>query len=133
MTGDLCNLVFGQIIHWIISVLLSKIKTEVLVLGERKLGVKRNSRVSKEVGLLGAWGFFLLCFFPPLIHVSVMLYCPASYMVISAHLRGSKLRCQCRYREEMGIHSSKVCFATGENLLCSCPLCVFSVSPLCVF
>lgn len=65
MTGDLCNLVFGQIIHWIISVLLSKIKTEVLVLGEKKLGVKRNSRVSKEVGLLGAWGFF--CFvFPPL-------------------------------------------------------------------
>lgn len=65
MTGDLCNLVFGQIIHWIISVLLSKIKTEVLVLGERKLGVKRNSRVSKEVGLLGAWGFFCFVFSPP--------------------------------------------------------------------
>lgn len=36
----------------------------VLVLGEKKLGIKRNSRVSKGVGLLGAWGFFALFFFP---------------------------------------------------------------------
>lgn len=73
--------------------ILSKIKTEVLVLGERKLGIKKkSSRVSKGVGLLGAWCFFALFpLHPHLIHFSVMLYCPASHMVILAHLRGSEL------------------------------------------
>lgn len=72
MTGKLNNPVFGQPTHRIISVLLHDIKTEGLVPGEGKLGIKRKSRVWKRMGLLGA----RYLFFSPLFHFSVVLYVP---------------------------------------------------------
>lgn len=110
MTGKLNNSVFGQPTHRIISVLLHDIKTEGLVPGEGKLGIKRKSRVWKRMGLLGA----RYLFFSPLFHFSVVLYVPVPQTAVSARPTGSKLQCQCRYREEMGLNSIEV--VTRKNL-----------------
>lgn len=58
---------------------------------------------------------------------------PSLIPIILAHLRGSKMQCQCRYGEEKGICSGKACFATREKLLSNCPLCVSFLWVLCVF
>lgn len=127
MTGKLNNSVFGQPTHRIISVLLHDIKTEGLVPGEGKLGIKRKSRVWKRMGLLGA----RYLFFSPLFHFSVVLYVPVPQTAVSARPTGSKLRCQCRYREEMGLNSIEV--VTRKKPATWPPLRVSFLWVLCVF
>lgn len=90
MTGKLNNPVFGQPTHRIISVLLHDIKTEGLVPGEGKLGIKKKEQSLKKnevtggtVSLFFTRFIFLLCFmsqFPKQLyqHVRQAASCDAS-------------------------------------------------------
>lgn len=74
MTGKLNNPVFGQPTHRIISVLLHDIKTEGLVPGEGKLGIKKKEQSLKKNGVTGG---MVSLFFTPVSFFCCAL-CPSS-------------------------------------------------------
>lgn len=126
MTGKLNNPVFGQPTHRIISVLLHDIKTEGLVPGEGKLGIKKKEQSLKKNGVTGGT---VSLFFTPVSFFCCAL-CPSSPNSCISTSDRQQAAMPVQVQGGNGVKQHRGCYQK-KTCNVATPPGIFSVGPLC--